>query len=48
MERVELTEEQKERIVENACRFALEAGRKYFACAPGTLGNMQGIQGRGD
>ena len=36
MEKVELSEEQRERIIENACRFALEAGRKYLACAPRT------------
>jgi len=37
LEKVELTEEQKKRIAENACKFAFEAGIKYFACAPGTF-----------
>ncbi|MBO8182213.1 MAG: hypothetical protein H0Z28_05395 [Archaeoglobus sp.] len=37
MEKIEFSEDQRKRIVENAGRFALEAGRKYFACAPGTF-----------
>ncbi len=35
--KVEISDEQRKRIIEKACVFAIEAGRRYFACAPGTF-----------
>ncbi|MHA1580358.1 MAG: hypothetical protein ACTSUQ_12125 [Candidatus Freyarchaeota archaeon] len=40
MEKIELSKEKRERIIENAGRFAAIAAQKYLSCAPGTF---QGI-----
>ena len=40
MEKIELSQEKRDRIIENAGLFAVQAAAKYLSCAPGTF---QGI-----